>query len=92
MGIIEFFKHLPGFGKEKQVVAVDESRRPVHDRQNNSTVETPLASNTAETPVSVELVVVPLTDRKLLDRFLKLPWYIYRQHHPMPDKPWRGHE
>lgn len=32
----------------------------------------------------IELIKVPLTDRKLLDRFLKVPWFIYREHFPSP--------
>jgi len=32
--------------------------------------------------MSVELLPVPLSDRKLVDRFIKIPWYIHREHHP----------
>lgn len=36
------------------------------------------------TTASVELIEVPLADRKLVERFLKVPWYIYREHYPSP--------
>jgi hypothetical protein len=30
----------------------------------------------------VEIVEVPLTDRKLVERFIRVPWYIHREHYP----------
>ncbi|MFY0537442.1 hypothetical protein [Nannocystis pusilla] len=33
---------------------------------------------------SFELVEVPLSDRKLVERFIRVPWYIHREHHPSP--------
>src|SRR5690349_20091176 len=33
---------------------------------------------------SVELIEVPLSDRKLVERFIRLPWYVNREHHPSP--------
>ncbi len=32
--------------------------------------------------MSLELLPVPLTDRKRIDRFIRVPWYVYRRHHP----------
>ena len=29
-----------------------------------------------------ELIEVPLSDRKLVDRFIRVPWYVNREHHP----------
>lgn len=31
---------------------------------------------------SVELIEVPLGDRKLVERFIRVPWYVNREHHP----------
>lgn len=31
---------------------------------------------------TVELIEVPLSDRKLVDRFIRVPWYVNREHHP----------
>jgi hypothetical protein len=31
---------------------------------------------------SFRLVEVPLSDRKLVERFIRVPWYINREHHP----------
>ncbi|MCY1067492.1 N-acetyltransferase [Nannocystis sp. RBIL2] len=33
---------------------------------------------------SFELVEVPLSDRKLVERFIRVPWYVHREHHPSP--------
>ena len=33
---------------------------------------------------TVELVPVPLEDRRLVERFLRVPWFIYREHRPSP--------
>ena len=30
----------------------------------------------------VELIEVPLSDRKLVERFIRVPWYVNREHHP----------
>ncbi|HEY8379516.1 MAG TPA: hypothetical protein VIK91_23650 [Nannocystis sp.] len=32
----------------------------------------------------MQLVEVPLSDRKLVERFIRVPWYIHREHHPNP--------
>jgi len=32
----------------------------------------------------VELIEVPLSDRKLVERFIRVPWYVNREHHPSP--------
>lgn len=32
--------------------------------------------------MSLELIEVPLSDRKLVERFIRVPWYIHREHHP----------
>ena len=29
-----------------------------------------------------ELIEVPLSDRKLVERFIRVPWYVNREHHP----------
>ncbi|WAS93723.1 N-acetyltransferase [Nannocystis punicea] len=34
--------------------------------------------------MSFELIEVPLGDRKLVERFIRVPWYIHREHHPSP--------
>jgi ribosomal protein S18 acetylase RimI-like enzyme len=34
--------------------------------------------------MSFELIEVPLSDRKLVERFIRVPWYINREHHPSP--------
>lgn len=34
--------------------------------------------------MSIELVEVPLSDRKLVERFIRVPWYVNREHHPSP--------
>ncbi len=31
---------------------------------------------------AVELIEVPLSDRKLVERFIRVPWYVNREHHP----------
>jgi len=31
---------------------------------------------------AAELIEVPLSDRKLVDRFIRVPWYVNREHHP----------
>ncbi|MBK9757096.1 MAG: N-acetyltransferase [Nannocystis sp.] len=31
-----------------------------------------------------ELIDVPLSDRKLVERFIRVPWYVNREHHPSP--------
>jgi hypothetical protein len=33
---------------------------------------------------AVELIEVPLSDRKLVERFIRVPWYVNREHHPNP--------
>ena len=33
----------------------------------------------------VELLPVPLTDRKRVERFLRVPWHIYREYHQSPN-------
>jgi hypothetical protein len=33
---------------------------------------------------AVELIEVPLSDRKLVERFIRVPWYVNREHHPSP--------
>lgn len=33
---------------------------------------------------SIEILPVALTDRNRIERFLKVPWYIYREHYPSP--------
>lgn len=33
---------------------------------------------------SFELIEVPLSDRKLVERFIRVPWYVHREHHPSP--------
>lgn len=35
-------------------------------------------------PADFELVEVPLSDRKLVERFIRVPWYVNREHHPNP--------
>ena len=32
----------------------------------------------------LQLVEVPLSDRKLVERFIRVPWYVNREHHPSP--------
>lgn len=32
--------------------------------------------------MAVELIEVPLSDRKLVDRFIRVQWWIHREHHP----------
>ncbi len=32
--------------------------------------------------MTVELVSISLSDRKAVERFIRVPWYIYREHHP----------
>jgi hypothetical protein len=32
----------------------------------------------------IELIEVPLSDRKLVERFIRVPWYVNREHHPNP--------
>ncbi len=34
--------------------------------------------------VPIELVPVSLEDRRQVDRFIRMPWYIYRHHYPSP--------
>ncbi|PCC70739.1 hypothetical protein SAMN02745121_02793 [Nannocystis exedens] len=34
--------------------------------------------------MSFELIEVPLSDRKLVERFIRVPWYIHREHHLSP--------
>jgi GNAT superfamily N-acetyltransferase len=34
--------------------------------------------------VAVELVPVPLKDRRLVERFIRVPWFIHREHCPSP--------
>jgi hypothetical protein len=34
--------------------------------------------------MSFELIEVPLSDRKLVERFIRVPWYVNREHHPSP--------
>ena len=31
---------------------------------------------------TIELIEVPLSDRKLVERFIRVPWYVNREHHP----------
>lgn len=31
---------------------------------------------------TVELIEVPLSDRKLVERFIRVPWHVNREHHP----------
>lgn len=31
---------------------------------------------------AAELIEVPLSDRKLVERFIRVPWYVNREHHP----------
>jgi hypothetical protein len=31
---------------------------------------------------AIELIEVPLSDRKLVERFIRVPWYVNREHHP----------
>ncbi len=33
---------------------------------------------------AVELIEVPLSDRKLVERFIRVPWHVNRVHHPSP--------
>lgn len=33
---------------------------------------------------AIELIEVPLSDRKLVERFIRVPWYVNREHHPSP--------
>ena len=35
-------------------------------------------------PEDLELVDVDFRDRKLIDRFIRVPWYVYTEHHPSP--------
>ncbi len=32
--------------------------------------------------MSFELIEVPLSDRRLVERLIRVPWYIHREHHP----------
>lgn len=34
--------------------------------------------------MSTELIEVPLSDRKLVERFIRVPWYVNREHSPSP--------
>ncbi|MDH5178193.1 MAG: N-acetyltransferase [Gammaproteobacteria bacterium] len=34
---------------------------------------------------ALELIAFPLSDRKRVKRFLKMPWHIYREHYPSPN-------
>jgi GNAT superfamily N-acetyltransferase len=39
---------------------------------------------TSLAPQAPELIEVPLSDRKLVERFIRVPWMVNRLHHPMP--------
>jgi hypothetical protein len=38
----------------------------------------------ADVRAAAELIEVPLSDRKLVERFIRVPWYVNREHHPSP--------
>ena len=41
-----------------------------------------MASESNSESSSFRLIEVPLSDRKLVERFIRVPWYIHREHHP----------
>ncbi len=77
MSLIDVIRDLAGFGHLKPVIPAEQ---PFVTASGVATQNTDV-----DVLTSVEIIEVELTDRKLLDRFLKMPWYIYRQHHPMPN-------
>ena len=88
MGLTRIVTKFLKFGNAKHIVDVPESRARAEKKASFAN-ESPLTDiapqvKAPQKTALPELIVVPLADRKLLDRFLRLPWYIYREHYPMP--------
>ncbi len=40
--------------------------------------------NGSKASSDIELIELPLSDRKLVERFIRVPWHVHRVHHPNP--------